>query len=640
MCTPLDKGGTLKSLTSLWSCVAHEMATRCCTSATLDIKTVESRFEHEGLSFLAMTLADYGKVIQKWLDRGLVDPSEASAFKRRPRSELPAFLSGFLGRVFDPCSGVLLEYPDVEAIFALRQLTLMFSKIALPVEGHSANNHAVVTPRRSRRAMSEYIQCECEVKESDSLLDFQYMEDFKRMSGLLFGELFAKVDRDVHWARLYPKHGPGAVADRLTSNGKYRLRTWTTRLESANLLAREFLIPNGHYRAELESELNFTEPEAEVPVRVITVPKTLKTPRIIAIEPTAMQYAQQGLLRSFLDAFSEDSFLSRVIGFDDQEPNRLMAQKGSLSGDLATLDLSEASDRVSNQHVRAMLADFPELHRAVDACRSRKADVPGFGVIRLAKFASMGSALCFPFEAMVFLTLICMGIERELSAPLSRDALIKRFREQVRVFGDDLIVPRDYVLSVVDELSAFGYKVNINKSYWTGRFRESCGREYYDGQDVSIVKVRAVLPTRRTDASGVIAAVALRNQFYWAGLWQSAAWMDVYLRKLIKYFPNVAPSSPLLGRESALGYQFQRLNPNYHSPLTKGYYVVAKSPRDPLEGTGALLKCLLRYPWVGFGIKPNRTSWTAVDGNVDAEHLERSGRPEHVDIKLGWRSPF
>jgi len=487
--------------------------------------------------------------------------------------------------------------------------------------------------------MSDFVQCEQDVRRSDSLLDPDYIEDFKRVSRLLFGDMLAKVDRDIYWGRLKPKHGPGAVADRLSSNAKYGMRTWTTRLDEF-MPIEDFLIPNHSFKSELDEEANILEPGSEIPVRVITVPKTLKAPRVIAIEPAAMQYAQQSIKAALVDAVLEDSFLSRVIGFDDQDPNRIMASRGSHSGDLATLDLSEASDRVSNQHVRALLDDYPILLGAVESCRSRKADVPGHGVIRLAKFASMGSALCFPMEAMVFLTVIFLGIERELSAPLSRETIVNGFSEQVRVFGDDLIVPRDYVLSVVDELHTFGHVVNISKSYWTGRFRESCGREYYDGHDVSIVKVREVLPTRRQDADGVVAATALRNQFYWSGCWQTARWLDDYLERLLKVFPNVAPTSPLLGRESALGYQFQRLHPDYHSPLTKGYYVVAKSPPDPLEGTGALLKCLLRYPWSGFGL-PKLDSRTVVDvASVDEEHLERSGRPERVSIKLGWRSPF
>jgi len=62
----------VKRLTALWSCVANELAARCSTSATRDIKTVTSRIEHEGLAFLAITLADLGKATQKWLDLGLV----------------------------------------------------------------------------------------------------------------------------------------------------------------------------------------------------------------------------------------------------------------------------------------------------------------------------------------------------------------------------------------------------------------------------------------------------------------------------------------------------------------------------------------------------------------------------------------
>jgi hypothetical protein len=639
----------VKSLTSLWSSAADEMAAWCCTSATRDKTTVASRVEHEGLSFLAITLADLGKATQKWLDQGLVVPSDCPAFKPQGgQSRLPAFLSGFYGRVFDPCSGVLLDTPCIDSIRALRQLTLMFSKIALPPEPHKGygtrKTTTVVSPRRTRQAMRGYVEIEQDVRAADARLDPSYREDFKRMSAMLFGDLFSKVDRDIYWDRIQPKHGPGTVADRLSSNAKWDSHTWTARLQRV-FSAGTHLIPNRRYIGWLESDLNVLEPGAEVPVRVITVPKTLKTPRIIAIEPTPMQYMQQGLLRSFLNAFLEDGFLSRVVGFNDQEPNRELAHQGSHSGDLATLDLSEASDRVSNQHVLAMFEDWPLLSEAIQATRSRKADVPGHGVIRLAKYASMGSALCFPVEAMVFLTIIFLGIERELNTPLCRETVSKRFSDKVRVFGDDLIVPRDYVLSVVHELDAFGHKVNMGKSFWTGRFRESCGREYYDGHDVSIVKVRRVLPTRRQDASEVISAVALRNALYWAGLWKTTAFMDEYIRKIITFFPNVTSRSSLLGRESVLGFEFRTLDPYHQSPITKGYRKVTKTPSDVLEGPGALLKCLNQVPQRAvldrfcYLPEPYRQDPLSALPSVDSEHLERFGRPEHVNIKLGWGSP-
>jgi hypothetical protein len=536
----------------------------------------------------------------------------------------------------------------------------MFSKIALPSTSLTGGSKQVVTPARERRAMSEYVQCEQDVKFSDSILDPLYLEDFKRVSGVLFGELFDWMEETLSFQKLVPKHGPGAVADRFTSNGKYRSRTWTTRLQSC-FKAEDYLVPNGHFSGTVGTSrvsfsesatmhcysapvtrFNILEPGSEMPVRVITVPKTLKSPRIIAVEPACMQFMQQALFQLFRDGIKRFYPLSAMIGIDDQEPNRFLARQGSLSGDLATLDLSEASDRVSNQHVLALFSNYPLLQEAVQATRSRKAEVPGNGVIRLAKFASMGSALCFPVEAMVFLTTIFSGIERELSTPLSRIEDIYPFCERVRVFGDDLIVPRDYVLSVVDELCTFGHKVNVSKSFWTGRFRESCGREYYDGLDVSIVKVREFLPTRRQDATGVIATVALRNQLYWAGLWSSAAWLDTLLGRILKYFPSVAPSSPVLGRESALGYEFQTLDPYTHSPLVKGYYVSAQPPSDVLEDEGALLKCLLRFEQPAYGIiSPVGQAGPRIDvANIDSEHLERSGRPERVSIKLGRRSPF
>jgi len=588
-------------------------------------------------------------------DHGQVGPkSDVPSFRWDHRTGLPRFLGGFLIRVFDPVSGSLLSEPDIEAIIALRQLTLMFSKIALPrttlVKGIGRNGgNVVVTIKRESKAMSEFIQCEQDVKKSDANLSSFDKEEFCRFSDLLFNKLFTKVDRDIYYNNLFPKHGPGATADRLSSNEKWKQHAWPSRLERI-LPFGEYAIPNWSYY-DLLDKVDILEPGSEIPVRVITVPKTLKTPRIIAIEPTAMQYMQQGILRSLLDAFKEDNYLSRIIGFDDQDPNRDLARSGSLRGDLATLDLSEASDRVSNQHVLLMLRNHPHLLEAVQATRSRKADVPGYGVIRLAKFASMGSALCFPFEAMVFTTLVLMGISKELSEPLSDRKSLEAYSRQVRVFGDDIIAPSRHVLSVVAQLENFGFRVNRSKSFWTGKFRESCGREYFNGEDVSIVRVRQVFPTQRQNASGVISLVSLRNQFYNAGYWQTCKWLDKKIRKLIKYFPDVLPTSPLLGRECFLGYKPEKMHPNLHGPLVRGWFVKAEAPRDPLDGPGALLKCLHRMEsrtrqqpvqdktWFGSESDP-RASQVGSLPAADEKHLERSGRPKHVSIKLGWRSPF
>jgi hypothetical protein len=276
----------------------------------------------------------------------------------------------------------------------------------------------------------------------------------------------------------------------------------------------------------------------------------------------------------------------------------------------------------------------------------------------------MGSALCFSVEAMVFMTMVFVGIQRSLNRPLTPKD-VKRLRGSVRVYGDDLIVPVDHVRTVVRVLEAFGSRVNRSKSFWTGKFRESCGKEYYDGHDVSIVRVRRTLPTRRQDAAEVQSLVSLRNQLYMSGYWRTVRYLDEKIEGLIKFFPTVSPESSVLGRVSfvgeTFGYRFQKIHPSRHTPLVKGYVVSAKPPRDNLEGAGALLKCLLKSgnrvmdtpdeigvtPWLGpgaslsgpFGITHDATLWASHPQSED-KHLERSGRPQRVNIKLGWSPPF
>lgn len=383
------------------------------------------------------------------------------------------------------------------------------------------------------------------------------------------------------------------------------------------------LAANSSFVDELKSEMNVLEPDAELPVRVVTVPKTLKTPRIIAIEPTCMQYVQQGLMRLFVDGIQGDDILRNFIGFDDQSPNQRLARKGSRKGTLATLDLSEASDRVSNQHVEMLLKSVPYLSGAVDSCRSSTADLDG-EVFKLAKFASMGSALTFPIEAMVFLTVIFLGIESTLNTSLCPQDL-KRYYGQVRVYGDDIIIPVDCVEAVIEKLEAFGFVVNSTKSFWTGRYRESCGREYYAGEDISIIRVRHLFPTSRQHATEAISLVSLRNQFYKAGYWRTCAWLDDVIQGVLRYFPVVHETSSVLGRHSFLPYQGERLCEHTHNPLVKGYRVTSRLPESNLDGYDALLKVLGKLSDLPF---------------ADPDHLLRAGRPQVVNIKLGYCRPF
>ena len=601
----------MKSLISLWSVLADEMAKRCSTSTTMDVKTIQGRGKHEGISFLTITLPTFGKDFQYCLDQGFVVPEAFLPF-RKTGSCLPSFLRGFMEQVFSASTGVLLDEPNIEAIYAIRQLTLIFSKMLLPC-----------TPARERKAMSDYVQCDKEVNYVESILPDSDVSEFGRMGRLLFSDLFTHLDRKIWAEEIVPKHGPGAVAEKISSNGKYQSTYWTNRLEEVFHVG-DFLYPNSRYISDCYDEIDFLEPGSELPSRVVSVPKTAKTPRIIAIEPSSVQYVQQGILEVLMQKI-HSSFLNGFIGTESQEPNQLLAQKGSRDGSLATLDLSEASDRVSLQLVEALMHNHPLAKRAVLACRSQRASVPGHGIISLSKFASMGSALCFPFEAMVFLTIIFLGIEREQGHRFSKKSELLDFLGEVRVYGDDLIVPIEYVHTVVELLEHFGAKVGRSKSFWNGSFRESCGKEFYLGHDVSIVKVRNEFPSHRQCVTELVSLVEFRNQLYYAGCWETASWLDTRIEKLLPLFPTVLPTSPGLGRHSFLGYVSEKECEHLHRPLVKAYVVSSRSPRDPLEGSGALLKYFLKR---------------GSDPTFDESHLERAGRPRNVYIKARWVPPF
>jgi len=630
----------VKSPMPLLHCVLDDLGTHCHTSTVRDLKTITDRVEHEGLSFLTITLSDFGKDLEKGLDQGRIDSTLFTGFQRK--GGLPRFLSGFLCRVFDSGSGMLLSEPSLAHIHALRQITLMFAKIEVPC-----------TDARNSDAMRRYIECEQEVRNADARLDPDRTSRYNRIGTLLWADLLCGVDanasapegRTSQLGWFIPKHGPGATADRLRGNGKWRQREWTERLEQV-FPSGEHLVTSFRHHAWLDG-LRFLEPGAERPVRVISVPKTQRTPRIIAIEPACMQYMQQALLGAFRKAVDSDDTSRSFVGWSEQMFNQRLALEGSRNGTLATIDLSEASDRVSNQHVRSLLRNHRHLNDAVDSTRSRKADVPGHGVIRLAKFASMGSALTFPLEAMVFATIIFVALERKAQRPFRRKD-IESFIGQVRVYGDDIIVPVDSVTAVIEELEAFGLRVNSNKSFWTGKFRESCGKEYYDGEDVSVVRMRTLLPSHRRDVREIVSTVSLRNQLYKAGLWKSARYLDELVGRIIP-LPTVLESSPVLGRHSFLGYHPEKHCSTLHRPLVKGYVVKSDIPVSKLDDLDALLKCFVlaehanpseREEHDSIAAGKLRRDLTGLLPGTGDEHLERSGRPRVVDIKLGWHTPY
>jgi len=145
------------------------------------------------------------------------------------------------------------------------------------------------------------------------------------------------------------------------------------------------------------------------------------------------------------------------------------------AGQLATLDLKDASDLLSLELVNRL---FPSNWAdALTACRSSKTELPDGRLVTLHKHAPMGSATCFPVMAL------CVWAVLTALAPRSA-------KSAVLVYGDDIIVPSFMAVDAMAVLEAVGLRVNSNKSFLKGPFRESCGEEFVLGCRVTPVYLR------------------------------------------------------------------------------------------------------------------------------------------------------
>ncbi len=657
----------MKGRSELWRAVHQDLVDKCAATApqseedvrintnvnfrtaSNDFKIVERRADTEGDSFWTITLPAFGKEFLRALDRGCLLPSDFVGWAKHTYvGEPPLFSSGLAGPKFlnwalkvvfaavHVCSAESDPHPCVvggismkrasganfyweppatwgydedwaaESVHAVLQLSGLYSKEKL-----------MASEARCQAALDSYVDTDKELVshlEGDNFPSLLHLERVRKVVTLAFAPALSRVDREVYEGWLLPKHGPGATADKLVGNEKWLLTEWTERLETL-FPVRENLFPNDLIYRDSEESIVFRPEDQERPSKVILVPKTQATPRVIAIEPTCMQYVQQAFHRSLVPKLEKYASSRGFVGFTDQEPNQRLAALGSAGGGLATLDLSEASDRVANWLVEELFSDFPHFSEGVAACRSTHASLPDGRIIQLAKFASMGSALTFPIEAMVFAAICLEAVMTDLSMPLNA-ASLKRLRGKVRVYGDDIIVPVDTAEHVADALETFGFKVNRRKSFWTGEFRESCGVEYWRGRDVTHVKVRSAFPSDMHTASEVISTSSTRNQLFEAGFVEAVDFLDGVLLKVTRgVYPVVEKTSPLLGRLGLDRPHADGWDPDLHVPIAVGYVPVAKIPVNKLDGARALLKYFL-------------------SPSEDEEHLERSGRPRVVRMKL------
>jgi hypothetical protein len=209
--------------------------------------------------------------------------------------------------------------------------------------------------------------------------------------------------------------------------------------------------------------------------RISTVPKNAKTDRIIATEPDMNMYIQKGLgavLRRRLKRVGVD--------LDSQELNQRLAREGSVDGSLATIDLSSASDSIATELVEMLLP--VDWVTALKQCRSPVGVLPDGTILRYQKFSSMGNGFTFELQSLLFWALASSVIQY-LGESDTRHA----------VYGDDIIVPVSCYSLLSEVLSYCGFTCNEKKTFATGWFRESCGKHYFRGVDVTPIYIRSAI---------------------------------------------------------------------------------------------------------------------------------------------------
>lgn len=320
---------------------------------------------------------------------------------------------------------------------------------------------------------------------------WRYLQQVKRLLKSWLGRVPSELEA--------PKFGKGA-----TLSDKGRLTTIMDKLSSQPTRTRDadicvpFWVRTLWFRALAYDNPQKSEPLVVEGNRFATVPKDCRKRRCIAVEPSlniTYQLCVGKVLRRAL----------RKIGIDldkGQVLHRRLAREASQKGTYATLDLSNASDTIARNLVKAVLP--PMWFDLLDSLRSPKTQVEGKWY-KLEKFSSMGCGFTFELETLLFTALLA-----------ALDPSIKP-GENLFVYGDDIIVDSQYATGAVGVLTWAGFTLNRDKSFTQGAFRESCGGDYFGGRAVRPCHLEEA-PSRPTDW------IAMANKIYctavetyWAG---------------------------------------------------------------------------------------------------------------------------
>lgn len=583
-----------------------------------------SLIKHRGLGFLTLTLPAVGKIFDRALCTGRLPLiSEPGFGKEGKGSILPRFLGSMWMRVFDSDGYVLVE-PCITAIACLRQIFYCFKKARLTCDPERItsvlNDFKRVDkelPKSSRNwldprgfnddhtdvhltdvrqydaGFEPIVDCDFAVDDrSDTIHALDVLQRVCDVVSSSFGSF-----EPEEWK---PRHGRGAVADgRLGRDHKWSFPTWSTRLESVFPLSHFGYANVGLWANSIHQGESAFE-DREVSGRLITVPKDMKGPRLIAAEPIAHQYCQQAIL-SFLVMAVHTGHLRDVINFNDQERSRYMALEASRDDGHATIDLSHASDSVSCWLVERLFRRNKTLLRALIASRTSSVVLTDGEIFSLQKFSTMGAATTFPVQT-IFYACVCIAANMIENGVVETDdiyRLVSTRKWSSCVFGDDIIVTKNAAKRVVQLLTELGFEVNPTKTFLEGNFKESCGMDAYAGVEVTPTYVLDLYDTTRPSTLASVTECA--NNLHLAGWWSASEALESTVpRKMRDQLPIVAASSGCHGRISFCGERLSHLRSRWNADLHRREFrtisVVTLPSRISTDGNASLLQYFMEAP--------------------------------------------
>lgn len=417
----------------------------------LSEKYLFSRLEKEGIRFLLVTLPSLGKATETSLiqEKPLKVPL---GFSLKGRSRLPKFLNALFIRVFAEDGTPLHQGGDPVALALIRQVCMMLSK----VEG------CVDAQLREEKIKEFHARTSGHPK-------IEWMPEYNLARELL-GRVFdreAPLTADLVDFERNPwgRHGPGAVSDKSSAYEK-----WVGFTRWPGVSPRLFSIGS----MSMVTKIGDTRPSA----RVITVPKDFRGPRVICIEPKEFQFAQQGLMEVLYRLFTTHSLTRGSIRFRDTSLNQALC----FSGNADTIDLKDASDHLSLALGRYLLPRW--VFRLVTRYRSNHVTA-GELTWKPNCLATMGNATCFPLQTIIFWALtrsVMVGLKRYNNCP----------SYPLRVYGDDIILPKQASSRTLDVLEAAGFTINYEKTCTKQLVKESCGVWVYGGRDTTPVRLKSL----------------------------------------------------------------------------------------------------------------------------------------------------